>query len=387
MAPEDVRTLVATFRAAFPCVYVFRGAEGDLMLLGSKSERRLDLSVMKSHFNDPRVAADLARINVASAADLLSRFYIGPDEVSGLSAGALLNTDDNALIEFNAPRRVGTAEETIEQNVKQLLAHATSPLPYLDGMSSFARGEADLLVEAALGAVKRDDRDRAEQFVGYALKLADTAQAHSMLGELRFARHDEAGAVEEWNTALALDPNHFYTLVNLGKLYLTRQDIPRSAPYLDRAIAIDADSARAHHLRGLAYQAAGDSARAALEYRKALPDAQYTRGVQTFYLNFGTALTQLGLYAEAAQMLEEYARAQPSDFEAHFQLGSVYEILAERSLDDVMTRRAVEELNRALSIQPNHAMAHYYLSKAYRRLEMYDESDLEFERYERLSSP
>jgi spermidine synthase len=387
MAPEDVRTLVATFRAAFPCVYVFRGAEGDLMLLGSKSERRLDLSVMKSHFNDPKVAADLARINTASAADLLSRFYMGPDEVSRLSGGALLNTDDNALIEFNAPRRVGTAEETIEQNVKQLLAHATSPSPYLDGMSSFARGEADLLVEAALGAVKRDDRDRAEQFVGYALKLADTAQAHSMLGELRFARHDEAGAVEEWDTALALDPNHFYTLVNLGKLYLTRQDIPRAAPYLDRALAIDSSSARAHHLRGLAYQAAGDSARAALEYRKALPDAQYTRGVQTFYLNFGTALTQLGLYTEAAQMLEEYARMQPNDFEAHFQLGSVYEILAERSLDDLMTRRAVEELNRALSIQPSHAMAHYYLSKAYRRLEMYDESDLEFERYERLSSP
>jgi spermidine synthase len=387
MAPEDVRTLVATFRAAFPCVYVFRGAEGDLMLLGSKSDRRLDLSIMKSHFNDPRVAADLNRINTTSAADLLSRFYMGPSEVSELSAGALLNTDDNALIEFNAPRRVGTAEETIENNVKQLLAHATSPLPYLDGQSSFARGEADLLVEAALGAVKRDDRDRAEQFVSYSLELADNAQAHSMLGELRFARHDEAGAIEAWETALALDPNHFYTLINLGKLYLTRQDIQHSASYLDRAIAIDAGSARAHHLRGLAYQAAGDSARAALEYRKALPDAQYTRGVQTFYLNFGTALTQLGLYTEAAQMLEEYARIQPNDFEAHFQLGSVYEVLAERSLDDAMTRRAVEELKRALSIQPDHAMAHYYLSKAYRRLEMYDEADLEFERYERLSSP
>jgi tetratricopeptide (TPR) repeat protein len=129
----------------------------------------------------------------------------------------------------------------------------------------------------------------------------------------------------------------------------------------------------------------GDNGRAALEYRKALPDAQYTRGVQTFYLNFGTALAQIGLYAEAAQMLEEYARLQPNDFEAHFQLGSVYEIMAERSLDDGLTRRAIEELKLALSIQQNHAMAHYYLSKAYRRLEMFDEADLEFERYERLS--
>jgi tetratricopeptide (TPR) repeat protein len=84
-------------------------------------------------------------------------------------------------------------------------------------------------------------------------------------------------------------------------------------------------------------------------------------------------------------MLEEYVRVQPNDFEAHFQLGSVYEIQAERTLDDEMTRRAIEELRRATSIQSDHAMAHYYLSKAYRRLEMYDEAELEFEQYERRS--
>jgi spermidine synthase len=384
MAPEDVRTLIATFREAFPCVYVFRGAEGDLMLLGSKGALRLNLPVINSHFNDPKIAADLKRINTTSASDLLSRFYIGPDEVTRLSDGALLNTDDNALIEFNAPRRVGTAEETIERNVKQLLAHATSPLPYLEGHKSFTRSEADLLVDAAVGAVRRGDTGRAEQFINYSLELAGTAQAHTMLGELRQGRGDENGAIEEWETALVIDANHFYALINLGKLYLTRQDLPRSTPYLDRAIAIDANSARAHHLRGLAYQAAGDHARAALEYRKALPDFQYTRSVQTFYFNFGTALSQIGLYEEASQMLEEYARLQPNDFDAHFQLGSVYEILSERTLDDALARRAVEELKLALSIKSEHAMAHYYLSKAYRRLEMYDEAEIEFERYERF---
>ena len=66
MSPDDVRTLIATFRAAFPQVYLFRGAEGDLMLLGSKSERRLDLSVLKSHFDDPRVGAELKRISTAT---------------------------------------------------------------------------------------------------------------------------------------------------------------------------------------------------------------------------------------------------------------------------------------------------------------------------------
>jgi spermidine synthase len=102
MAPEDVRTLIATFRAAFPQVYLFRGAEGDLMLLGSKSEHRLDLSILKSHFEDPKVGSDLKRIGTARASDIISRFYLGPAEVTNLSAGARLNTDDNARIEFAA---------------------------------------------------------------------------------------------------------------------------------------------------------------------------------------------------------------------------------------------------------------------------------------------
>src|SRR6185503_13514312 len=128
MAPEDVRTLVATFRAAFPHVYVFRGAEGDLMLLGSKRERKLDMSVIRSHFDNPKIAADLKRINTTRPADIISRFYLGPDEVSNLSNGAPLNTDNNALIEFNAPRRVGSTDATVVRNVNQLLAYAASPL-------------------------------------------------------------------------------------------------------------------------------------------------------------------------------------------------------------------------------------------------------------------
>ncbi|HXG64075.1 MAG TPA: fused MFS/spermidine synthase, partial [Blastocatellia bacterium] len=384
MTPEDLRTLVATFRAAFPHTYLFRGAEGDLMLLGSKTARPLDLRVIRSHFADPKIAADFKRINTYSETDILSRFYFGDAEMAKFCAGAPLNTDDNALIEFSAPRRVGATEETVSQNVKELLAYAASPVPYLSGIGERASEISDLLTETALNSVKRKDTGRAEQFIGYALEQAETAQAHSILGELRAAREDETGAIEEWQAALTLDPNHFYTLINLGKLYLSKQDTARAAPYLDRALALQPDSARANHLRGLAYQAAGDDGRAALAYRKALPDAEYTRSIPTFYLNFGTALMGVGYYEEAAQLLEEYTRLAPNDFEGHYQLGVAYEILSERTLDAAITWRAIDELKLALSQQPKHALAHYYLSKAYRRLEMYDEADAAFELYERL---
>ena len=84
-------------------------------------------------------------------------------------------------------------------------------------------------------------------------------------------------------------------------------------------------------------------------------------------------------------MLEQYTRLSPRDHEGHYQLGVAYEIMSERSLDDVTTRRAVEVLKHSIELEPRHAMAHYYLSKAYRRLEMFDEADNQFELYERLS--
>jgi spermidine synthase len=385
MSPEDVRTLIGTFRAAFPYVYLFRGAEGDLMLLGSKRQQQIDLSIIDSNLKDEKVAADLARVDIRSVADLVSRFYLGSAEVDLFAQASQINTDDNALIEFSAPRRVGSTEETVLRNVNQLLDYAVSPLKYTEGLGADARYEADFLVKAALAAVKRQDYGRAEHFVNYSLELAETASARGMQGELRLARKDEAGAVESWQRALALDAKHFYTLIDMGRYYLTKQDIPRAAALLDRAIEVDPASARARHLRGLAYQADGDHSRAAVEYRKALPDVEYTRSIKTFYLNFGTALIQTALYEEAAQMLEEYTRLAPNDSDGHFQLGVAYEVISSRTLDDRMTERAIDELKLALSIKRDYPLAHYYLSKAYRRLGMIDEANAEFELYERLS--
>lgn len=395
MPPEDVRTLVATFNTAFPYVHLFRGAGSDLMLLGSQAPVRFDLATIESHFRDPQIARDHNRVRVAGSADLISYYYFGPEGVAQYAAGSPVNTDDNALIEFRAPRRVGTADETVEANLKELLASADrwgrpplmrdiSPEDGFYTAHSDQRGTANFLLDAAVGAIARDDARRAEQFVRYSIDLSESARAYSLLGEIHNARGNVDLALEHWRRALAVDPNHFYTLINLGKFHLTRQEIERATSYLDKALQIEPDSARAHHLRGLAYQAVGDQAKAVAEYRLTLRDGKYCHGVQTFYLNFGAALGALGNYEEAAQMLEEYTNLAPRDVDGQYHLGAVIEILAERTLDDSLTYKAIDRLKEALALQPEHAMAHYYLSKAYRRLGRYDDADLEFELYERF---
>ncbi|MGH9824272.1 MAG: fused MFS/spermidine synthase, partial [Blastocatellia bacterium] len=197
MAPQDVQSMIATFRAVFPEVYLFRGAEGDLMLLGAKAPLKFDLNLIRSRLAEPKVAADLGRVKVKTAADLVSRLYMGTSELRRYTAGSDLNTDDNALIEFSAPRRVGISGDTVSANVKQLLAFAGSPLPYIDGDPSSDpppvsgdpfkvpdptqedTGPAEFLLDAALSAIERDDVGRAEQLTKYSLDLKETARGHS----------------------------------------------------------------------------------------------------------------------------------------------------------------------------------------------------------------
>ncbi|HYM00539.1 MAG TPA: fused MFS/spermidine synthase, partial [Blastocatellia bacterium] len=402
MAPQDVQSMIATFRAVFPGVYLFRGAEGDLMLLGAKSPMKLDLDLIRSRLTDPKVAADLRRVQVKTPADIVSRLYMGGNELARYTAGSDLNTDDNALIEFSAPRRVGISGDTVTANVKQLLAYSGSPLPYLDGDTSSDpppvagdpfkipdppqddAGPPGLLLDSALSAIERDDVGRAEQLTKYSLDMKETARGHSIEGEILSARGEDDASLNEWRTALAMNPDHFYTLLDMGKYYLKKNEAPNAASYLDHALKIDSTSARAHHLRGLAYQEAGDSANAAEEYRQALPDAKYTRSIPSFYLNYGMALFTTGVYDESAEMLEEYIKLMPSDYYGHYQLGAAYEVMAERSIKDNYTDRAIAELKKALTTKPDYAMAHYYLSKAYRRLGLDSESDGEYELYERF---
>ncbi|HEY3354518.1 MAG TPA: hypothetical protein VGQ83_14800, partial [Polyangia bacterium] len=55
-------------------------------------------------FADPRVRRELERAHVRTPEDVLAFLLLTPAEVAAFTAGVPVNTDDNALIEFGAPR-------------------------------------------------------------------------------------------------------------------------------------------------------------------------------------------------------------------------------------------------------------------------------------------
>jgi spermidine synthase len=106
LSTENLRTVLATYQSVFPHVMMFRvggAARGkDLILVGSRSP--LSFANTGDRLNDPRIRAEMARVNMNGAEDVLSWYVCNENELAPAVAGAVINTDDNMRVENRAPR-------------------------------------------------------------------------------------------------------------------------------------------------------------------------------------------------------------------------------------------------------------------------------------------
>ena len=118
MRLDDLRTLLATFAAAYEHVLLFDLDGSDLLLLGSQLPLRFDLVTLRNRMNVLDVALDLGRVGVHRPEDLLAWFAFGEREMAAFAGTALLNTDDNARVEFSAPWSLFTETQAANRMAK-----------------------------------------------------------------------------------------------------------------------------------------------------------------------------------------------------------------------------------------------------------------------------
>jgi len=106
LSTESLRSVLATYHKVFPHVLMFRvgglNKGKDLLLVGSNQPLNLDR--LPERIGDPRVTAELARVNLNSEADVRSWFICDETRLGPAVAGAKINTDDNMHIETTVPR-------------------------------------------------------------------------------------------------------------------------------------------------------------------------------------------------------------------------------------------------------------------------------------------
>jgi len=125
LSTESLRSVLATYHKVFPHVLVFRvgglNKGKDLLLIGSNQPMNLDR--LAERLKDPRMTAELARVDLKSEADIRGWYVCDESRLGPAVAGAKINTDDNMHIEMTVPREAFRPLMQSNAEWVQALAH------------------------------------------------------------------------------------------------------------------------------------------------------------------------------------------------------------------------------------------------------------------------
>jgi hypothetical protein len=183
MDARDLRSVIRTFCEVYPHVLVFSTIrDADLVMVGS-DEPIVMTSQLAQALVDKNVGleSEMAQIGVMDGYDLLSHYLFDRDVALEMTKDTPINTDDNLLVEFSAPKNLH--RETSGENFLMLLPHARAPLagiPDADGLLRLAQAydDRDDTVRAliALKEAERREPGRADTlalYTAYQEKLAE----------------------------------------------------------------------------------------------------------------------------------------------------------------------------------------------------------------------
>jgi spermidine synthase len=334
LSPELLRTVIATFQTVFPHAIVFQTVHEDTLLLGSLEPFSLDLAQLELRMATPAVATDLARVGIRDSASLLGWLLLDTSDVPRFARGAVLNTDDNARVEFAAPRVL--YEDTVSENLVRLTDGFTGGGEVLPRLVATAPpGFSARLAEKFLG---RGEPRQAQAFADAVLKNRPDPDLLAIAAEAAEAQGDAAGAARALQAALALDPGHPRTLLALaaqreaaGALAEARTLVRRAAARApvesaireawldyrvgeyraaaDRLAGLPSDRADVARVAGLVRLALGQPAAAEPLLRAAL----VPKDDAPVHAALGAALDQLGRPVEARQERQRAARLDQAE--------------------------------------------------------------------------
>ena len=154
-------------------------------------------------------------------------------------------------------------------------------------------------------------------------------------------------AIEHFQRALQIDPDHSVALQNLGSAYRQKKDWPQATRVLEKSLALNPDDPEANYSLAMVYAQTNDSNRAYEYLQKALlarPD--YPEALN----NLGILYLRTRRPEEAKQSFADSIRRAPAYDQAYLNLARVYSIEGNRE-------KAKAVLLQLLKQHPDHVQA------------------------------
>lgn len=254
---DTFRSIVKTFHSVFPDMSFWRSGKSDCLLIGTRGPQTMDYRLLKERLASEAIGADLKRIDIDTVPEFLVQLVMGARGVKNFSTPAKIHTDDNALVEFSAPRALTRTVlqlplvEAIEENREAALDFLTV-------------SDGDPVLSKELNIVKKT----AERFI--------TARGHVFQAYSLYNRNQTTEASAELQRAAALSPadamlKEFNAADHHRAFSLTqRGKIDESAALYQTMVQRVPGDEKAHYNLALALKLQGNPQAALRHYREAV---------------------------------------------------------------------------------------------------------------------
>lgn len=319
VAPQDLRTIVRTFRSVFDHAYVWIGQDS-AFLVGLDRPLVIDLAHAQRVLEAPE-SEHLRRHGWRTASDVTTLLVADAPALEGwLSQEDTINSLEHPVLEFFAPGALQQGEQArIAANLRALSAagrpglrtvqlaggdpafaatsRAVSAL--LDGVAALGVGDPGALGQLRRAIAAAPQHGLVQQWG--ATELFEVARSLDLRGDLEHA-------VELYREALRVWPDFVEARVNLGRALAIRGWAGDAIAEFRRALEIDPESGSAHRALAQLTRATGDVDAAVFHGREAARIAPRAAQVHD---DLGLSLATIGKLNDALLEFQEAMRLQP----------------------------------------------------------------------------
>jgi spermidine synthase len=383
MSSMDFKTIVRTFQAVFPHVTLWEASfGGDYLLIGSPREVNIDPRTLTDRLGDERLRADLGRMKTRDPVALMTKLIMTEEAIPGYTKGAPLHTDDNALLEYSAPKallwdrstgilaalyahrqnpvsvlRSGESVEIPTAMERELLKRFEARKDVLAGFTNFKKGAAQEAIERFEHALAISPQDYDGTYLLARLyyeignrfrdekRLAEAMKAYQKSVEAidNFIRGDRALLADHFN----LEVTYSRANLHLGILALKADRLEQAATAFEKSISGEVQYADAHNNMGIVYERMGKYDGAVNQYQLAI---ELNPNLVSAYMNMGNTRLKQKRYQEAIESYRQVKKLRPDFALTHYNLGVAY--FQQNEWD-----KAEKEWARALELKPDFAQA------------------------------
>ncbi|MGB9596799.1 MAG: fused MFS/spermidine synthase, partial [Candidatus Poribacteria bacterium] len=222
MSPQDVKTVVNTFRSVFPHATVWFSTIGDILMIGSFNELVIDYLQLAKNYNIQGVNRDMQGLNVREPLAILSSYLLDEVAVAKFTSKARINSDNHPILEFSVPKSL--YQDTSLSNWKLISQYKTRDFPQMTNFNEDrVMSRASFWYHLGVAYDFKEMPNEARQYYDKAINV-DSVFVPAYIG-MAVSLHKEGktdSAIEYLKKAISIDPQASEAYYNLAQIYQSK---------------------------------------------------------------------------------------------------------------------------------------------------------------------